>query len=165
MAAENCTSCRKYASTISLNIWDRRDFLRICAIFCRYWTCSFSCRNNQTIGAEVVCIFTFFHRFDYYLLSSVFVFDYWKARCKDSVFFISCQWFSRKYKLNRSKIVQIRFKIVKSINILRIWSPCLSNIHIFASHYKKNRAVRLRVRLTQDLLNYDRFKAREDSLA
>jgi hypothetical protein len=25
-----------------LNIWDRMDFLRICAIFCRYWTCSFS---------------------------------------------------------------------------------------------------------------------------
>ena len=34
------------------------------AIFCRYWTCSFSCRNNQAIGAEVVCIFTFFHRID-----------------------------------------------------------------------------------------------------
>ena len=30
------------------------------AIFCRYWTCSFSCRNNQAIGAEVVCIFSFF---------------------------------------------------------------------------------------------------------
>ena len=31
------------------------------AIFCRYWTCSFSCRNNQAIEAEVVCIFTFFY--------------------------------------------------------------------------------------------------------
>ena len=31
------------------------------AIFCRYWTCTFSCRNNQAIGAEVVCIFTFFY--------------------------------------------------------------------------------------------------------
>ena len=37
------------------------EFLRICAIFCRYWTCTFSCRNNQAIGAEVVCIFTFFY--------------------------------------------------------------------------------------------------------
>ena len=27
------------------------------AIFCRYWTCTFSCRNNQAIGAEVVCNF------------------------------------------------------------------------------------------------------------
>ncbi len=27
------------------------------AIFCRYWTCSFSGRNNQAIGAEVVCHF------------------------------------------------------------------------------------------------------------
>ncbi len=31
------------------------------AIFCRYWTCSFSRRNNQAIEAEVVCIFTFFY--------------------------------------------------------------------------------------------------------
>ena len=44
-----------------LNIWGRMDFLRICAIFCRYWTCTFSCRNNQAIEAEVVCIFTFFY--------------------------------------------------------------------------------------------------------
>ena len=27
------------------------------AIFCRYWTCSFSGRNNQAIVAEVVCHF------------------------------------------------------------------------------------------------------------
>ena len=27
------------------------------AIFCRYWTCTFSGRNNQAIGAEVVCHF------------------------------------------------------------------------------------------------------------
>ena len=27
------------------------------AIFCRYWTCSFSGRNNQAIEAEVVCHF------------------------------------------------------------------------------------------------------------
>ena len=30
------------------------------AIFCRYWTCSFSGRNNQAIGAEVVCHFLLF---------------------------------------------------------------------------------------------------------
>ena len=55
------------------------DFLRICAIFCRYWTCTFSgslrnaalsafeegapfmgtalAENRQCIGAEVVCHF------------------------------------------------------------------------------------------------------------
>ena len=61
MAAENCTSCRKYASTVSLNIWDRMDLLRICAIFCRYWTCSFSGRNNQAIGPRLSAIFTYFY--------------------------------------------------------------------------------------------------------
>ena len=35
-------------------------FLRICAIFCRYWTCSFSGRNNQAIGPRLSAIFTFF---------------------------------------------------------------------------------------------------------
>ena len=38
----------------------RMDFLRICAIFCRYWTCSFSCRNNQAIGPRLSAIFTLF---------------------------------------------------------------------------------------------------------
>ena len=37
-------------------IWSRRIFCA--AIFCRYWTCSFSRRNNQAIRAEGVCIFT-----------------------------------------------------------------------------------------------------------
>ena len=44
-------------------IWSRRIFCA--AIFCRYWTCSFSCRNNQAIGAEVVCIFTYLSIFLY----------------------------------------------------------------------------------------------------
>ena len=35
-------------------------FLRICAIFCRYWTCTFSGRNNQAIGTRLSAIFTFF---------------------------------------------------------------------------------------------------------
>ena len=35
-------------------------FLRICAIFCRYWTCTFSGRNNQAIGPRLSAIFTFF---------------------------------------------------------------------------------------------------------
>ena len=35
-------------------------FFARCAIFCRYWTCSFSGRNNQAIGAEVVCHFLLF---------------------------------------------------------------------------------------------------------
>ena len=61
MAAENCTLCRKYASTVSLNIWGRRDFLRICAIFCRYWTCSFSCRNNQAIGPRLSAFSPYFY--------------------------------------------------------------------------------------------------------
>ena len=37
------------------------DFLRICAIFCRYWTCSFSGRNNQAIGPRLSAIFSFFY--------------------------------------------------------------------------------------------------------
>ena len=41
-------------------LWTRLFSARS-AIFCRYWTCSFSCRYNQAIGAEVVCIFTFFY--------------------------------------------------------------------------------------------------------
>ena len=40
--------------------WGRIYFLRICAIFCRYWTCSFSGRNNQAIGPRLSAIFTFF---------------------------------------------------------------------------------------------------------
>ena len=28
------------------------------AIFCRYWTCTFSCRNNQAIGPRLSAIFT-----------------------------------------------------------------------------------------------------------
>ena len=34
------------------------DFLRICAIFCRYWTCTFSGRNDQAIGPRSSAIFT-----------------------------------------------------------------------------------------------------------
>ena len=34
------------------------NILRICAIFCRYWTCSFSGRNNQAIGPRLSAIFT-----------------------------------------------------------------------------------------------------------
>ena len=29
------------------------------AIFCRYWTCTFSCRNNQAIEPRLSAIFTF----------------------------------------------------------------------------------------------------------
>ena len=36
--------------------WIQLFFARS-AIFCRYWTCTFSGRNNQAIGAEVVCHF------------------------------------------------------------------------------------------------------------
>ena len=43
-------------------------FLRICAIFCRYWTCSFSGRNNQGIEPEVVCHF--------HLLVHLFILNY-----------------------------------------------------------------------------------------
>ena len=32
-------------------IWSRRIFCE--AIFCRYWTCTFSCRNNQAIGPRL----------------------------------------------------------------------------------------------------------------
>ena len=39
-------------------LWGRMDFLRICAIFCRYWTCSFSGRNDQAIGPRSSAIFT-----------------------------------------------------------------------------------------------------------
>ena len=46
-------------SSISNNCRGRRDFLRICAIFCRYWTCSFSCRNNQAIGPRLSAIFAY----------------------------------------------------------------------------------------------------------
>ena len=46
------------ASPDSETIWVRMDFLRICAIFCRYWTCSFSGRNNQAIGPRLSAIFT-----------------------------------------------------------------------------------------------------------
>ena len=42
--------------------WGRIYFLRICAIFCRYWTCSFSGRNNQAIEPRLSAIFTFFKK-------------------------------------------------------------------------------------------------------
>ena len=52
MAAENCTSCRKSIRTHRhIMIWSRRIFCE--AIFCRYWTCTFSCRNNQAIGPRL----------------------------------------------------------------------------------------------------------------
>ena len=52
MAAENCTSCRKSIRTPRhIKIWSRRIFCA--AIFCRYWTCTFSCRNNQAIGLRL----------------------------------------------------------------------------------------------------------------
>ena len=38
--------------------WNRRIFCAFCAIFCRYWTCSFSGRNNQAIGPRLSAIFT-----------------------------------------------------------------------------------------------------------
>ena len=41
-------------------------FLRICAIFCRYWTCTFSGRNNQAIGPRLSAIFTFFYTMQSY---------------------------------------------------------------------------------------------------
>ena len=58
MAAENCANAQKIHPDTDM-LWSRRIFC--VAIFCRYWTCTFSCRNNQAIGAEVVCIFTFFY--------------------------------------------------------------------------------------------------------
>ena len=62
MAAENCW--RKKYLFVHIDImtthWTQLFSARS-AIFCRYWTCSFSGRNNQAIEAEVVCIFTFFY--------------------------------------------------------------------------------------------------------
>ena len=58
MAAENCwrkNNDGRYYDRLWICLFSARS-----AIFCRYWTCSFSGRNNQAIGAEVVCIFTFF---------------------------------------------------------------------------------------------------------
>ena len=39
-------------------LWTRLFSARS-AIFCRYWTCTFSCRNNQAIGPRLSAIFTF----------------------------------------------------------------------------------------------------------
>ena len=47
MAAENCFAENNYSSIANS------------AIFCRYWTCTFSCRNNQAIGPRLSAIFTF----------------------------------------------------------------------------------------------------------
>ena len=44
------------------------DFLRICAIFCRYWTCTFSGRNNQAIGPRVSAIFTLSKKIYFHLI-------------------------------------------------------------------------------------------------
>ena len=44
-----------YSSISNNNLWP--DVFSASAIFCRYWTCSFSGRNNQAIEAEVVCHF------------------------------------------------------------------------------------------------------------
>ena len=57
MAAENCFAENNYSS-IANNIWPR-FFSARSAIFCRYWTCTFSCRNNQAIGPRLSAIFTF----------------------------------------------------------------------------------------------------------
>ncbi len=64
-------------------------FLRICAIFCRYWTCSFSGRNNQAIGPRLSAIFTFFFSLQSYekdfwhchLLSLFVTFCHLSANC------------------------------------------------------------------------------------
>ena len=59
MAAENCTSCRKSIRTPRhIKIWSRRIFCA--AIFCRYWTCTFSCRNNQAIGLRLSAFSPFY---------------------------------------------------------------------------------------------------------
>ena len=36
-------------------------FAHLRIFFCRYWTCSFSGRNNQAIGPRLSAIFTFFY--------------------------------------------------------------------------------------------------------
>ena len=54
LRAEN--NCSSYSDILGAGGY----FLRICAIFCRYWTCTFSGRNNQAIGPRLSAIFTFF---------------------------------------------------------------------------------------------------------
>ena len=46
------------ASPDNETIRGRMVFFAHCAIFCRYWTCTFSCRNNQAIGPRLSAIFT-----------------------------------------------------------------------------------------------------------
>ena len=75
------------AENTSLSKCRRPDgFSARSAIFCRYWTCSFSGRNNQAIGPRLSAIFTFFHRINLYVLLSVFISICRNMRCKDTIF-------------------------------------------------------------------------------
>ena len=65
-------------------------FLRICAIFCRYWTCSFSGRNNQAIGPRLSAIFTFFFTMQSYEK------DFWHCHLL-SLFVTFCHLSANRY--------------------------------------------------------------------
>ncbi len=86
-------------------LWTRLFSARS-AIFCRYWTCTFSRRNNQAIGAEVVCIFTFFQYLFEKLAAKIRIFQHFSPQLaektpfltKNLIFFhLRCHFFHLSY--------------------------------------------------------------------
>ena len=71
------------------------------AIFCRYWTCSFSGRNNQAIEAEVVC---HFHLLVLIVVSRFCFRSDRKVRCKDKQYFDNLVLFFGKIPIFGYKI-------------------------------------------------------------
>ena len=78
-------------------LWSRLFSARS-AIFCRYWTCSFSCRNNQAIGGRGCLHFLF-------LLYPIFVYKMVMVALRPcSSLFLTVQKYSKKGNLLLPKL-------------------------------------------------------------